>query len=1356
MAYTTIVSEGDLIPLDLIDAIAHQELPGQRPQDFALSQTLSVTDYAASLWQEVYRDWRSLHDSSSPQANRSLSTQTSSRSAWLEKLFTLFGYNIRPQQPRDQIINGRRFPISHRADPHHDAPPIHIEAYGVDLDGRSRSSKQSYGSPHAIVQEYLNNSEHVWGIVTNGERLRLLRDSSRFSRPTYLEFNLRSMFEEQKFSEFILLFRHLHRSRLPKTIEDAQDCWLEYYHRHAIEQGGRVRERLRQGVEQALLELGNGFVKDAHLHKTELYRKLTEQRLSAHDFYRQLLKLIYRLLFLMVAEERNAIVAQEFDRNDPDFDRVLLSYRLPPANERLKIYYEYYSMRRLRFLAERPSLVRETYYDLWRGLLNSFAQFKLGNDLETSLGLAPLNGELFNDEAIKDLENAQINNRHLLAAIRALSYYYDPQSESQRRVNYAAIDVEELGSIYESLLDYRPLVDIFASGQAQFRLVYGTDRKSTGSYYTSPELVKELIKSALDPLIAERLAPNGRPLSFKEQEQVLLNLRVLDPACGSGHLLLAAARRIAHELAKVRNAGDLPTPELYRRAVRDVIQKCIFGVDINPLSVDLCKLALWIEGHAKGMPLDFLDANIKRGNSLVGAWADLIEAGIPDEAYKPLTGDDKTVATSLRKQNKQARELWQKQGLIQLGIGTSSVTSEQKALRQALEDFERIDTSTVTGVLQKSQAYNKLRLKLSPDFNRFNLWTAAFFLSFDRETIDAVPISSDLNQELERPELTYKQVFAKLLADQLAFFHWELEFPQVFERDGERKHGFDLILANPPWERIKLQEQEHFIDVPEIARASNKAERDRMIAAWRQGTPQQRARIAQFERAKQLAESESRFVRVSRRFPLSAVGDVNTYALFAELVRDLLAPDGRAGIIVPTGIATDDSTKALFADFNAKRQLASLYDFENREKIFTDVDGRFKFSLLTLAREVEQTQFSFFITKTAQLHDPERRFSLSAEEIALINPNTRTAPVFRSRADAELTKKIYRKVPVLLREAAAGQPEINPWGVSFMRMFDMANDSHLFLDQPQADALPLYEAKMLHQYSHRWASYRGKTVEDLSLAELEDPYCSVTPRYWLLKEQIERRLIERGWHNQWLLAFRDIARATDERTAIFSLLPRTAVGHTSPLFCVKNSSTRQVCALLATFNSLPLDFIVRQKVGGTHLTYSYLQQFPILPPEAFATSDLLFIVPRVFELVYSAYDLQGFAQDLWNEADPYMRQVLIAQRRANHNATAQHASAEITEQVAALDPSQRQAPPPFIWHEERRALLRAELDTYIAHLYGLSRDDLRYILDPHDLYGPNYPSETFRVLKEKELRLYGEYRTRRLVLQAWDTLFEAD
>ncbi|MBP1469018.1 hypothetical protein EYB53_025135 [Candidatus Chloroploca sp. M-50] len=900
---------------------------------------------------------------------------------------------------------------------------------------------------------------------------------------------------------------------------------------------------------------------------------------------------------------------------------------------------------------------------------------------------------------------------------------------------------------------------------------------------------------------------------MQQKEAALLSIRVVDPACGSGAFLLAAARRLGRELARVRAGEDQPSPAQFRRAVRDVIRRCIFGVDLNPLAVDLCKLSLWIEGHAAGLPLSFLDHHIRHGNSLVGATRELVAQGLPDDAYKPVTGDDKATASSFRKRNKQERELHLKQGLVQQDLFAATAAAEA-SLAEALRALDEAADDSVSAVRTRAARYAALRRQAYAERAKFDLWTAAFFQPLTPENARYVPTSKDL---IDFDPAGEKTLMAAPIAEEVGFFHWELEFPQVFDLEGKGEkakgkgekakgkgeddadaalvplafglwpsHGFDVVLGNPPWERIKLQEQEHFVDVPAIREAANKAARDKAITAWRNGDERQRARIALFDVAKQRAEAESRFVRVSGRFPLTAVGDVNTYALFAEHFRTLLAPTGRAGIIVPTGIATDDSTKAFFGDLVKQHQLINCYDFENREAIFPGVHRSYKFALLTMGTTSAPTRFLFFATNVNHLADPQRSFLLTPEEIRLINPNTRTAPVFRTNQDAELTKKIYRRAPVLVderqRAKGKGQKEEdsgNPWGVRFMAMFHMANDSHLFQTAPGDGLVPLYEAKLLHQFTHRWATYasvpqrHGGTEQgahDLSPAELADPTVSITPRYWVPTNAVAERLAGR-WERGWLLGFRNVVRNTDERTAIFSVLPLVAVGHSAPLMFFDNkvSSTTLSC-LVAIFNSLPFDYIVRQKVGGVNFTFGYINQLPVLPPSAFSPADIAYIVPRVVELVYTAWDIKAFAEDVWEEVKRQKEKGKSEEERA-------WAEGLLHELVYRNVACNRDAPldrfpmppgisadgsvdfsllpstfclPPYRWNDERRAQARAELDARIAKLYGLTRDELRYILDPHDVYGPDFPGETFRVLKEKETKLYGEYRTRRLVLEAWD------
>ncbi len=1398
MPYTTIMTEGGLIPADVLDAIAREEIVGQRPEDFGLERSRNLSDRISAAWQAVRGQW-ALFQSYLADLDEGETATRETREQWVIPLLRALGYQ--PTRNRAAyVVEGRAYAISHRADESEDSPPVHIESIRNSLDARPPSGRPRL-SPHALVQEYLNATEQLWGIVTNGERLRLLRDSARFTRPAYVEFDLRAMLEGEKFSEFAIFYRLLHRSRLPsgspqrhkERSEDAQparpeDCLLERYYQLALEAGGRVRERLRDGVEGALKRLGNGLL--AHPANRELREKLVTGRLSALDYYRQLLRLVYRLLFLMVAEERGLIAAEEIHPRgtesqrpaEEDIETLLRRATVADADTALTIYYDHYSIGRLRRLAEASGAGRGPFGDLWLGLLTTFRLFE-GSDEQAPrrLGLAPLDGDLFGEAACADLTaNTRLRNADLLAAIRNLSLYRDQESKSLRRVNYGALDVEELGSVYESLLDYRPVMNVSA---VSFDLVPGTERKTTGSYYTRPELVQELIKSALEPVIRERLDALQRRRDPEMQqasaalrlraakEAALLSIRVCDPACGSGHFLLAAARRIGRELAKVRAGEDQPSPTQFRRAVRDVIRHCIFGVDLNPLAVDLCKLALWIEGHCAGMPLTFLDHHIKRGNSLIGATHALVAAGIPDEAYRPVTGDDKATASRIRKRNRQERDLALKQGLVQ-GELFSAADSAALDLAAALRDLDAASDDSVAAVRARAARYAALRRQAHAERAKFDLWTAAFFQPLTPANARYVPTTRDL---LDFNPTGEKAFMAAPLADEIGFFHWELEFPQVFHHRGPEAErpdaavvntpGFDVVLGNPPWERIKLQEQEHFVDVPDIARAANKAARERIINEWRtKGDERQRARIAQFDAAKHRAEAESRFARAAGRFPLTAVGDVNTYALFAELARALLAPNGRAGIIVPTGIATDDSTRAFFGDLVAQRRLISLYDFENREAIFPGVHRSYKFSLLTIGTTNAPPRFLFFATNPSQLADPQRAFTLTPDEIRLINPNTRTAPVFRTVHDAELTKKIYRRAPVLVDERAPqrhSDPAAgNPWGVSFLRMFDMSNDSHLFRSTPGEGLLPLYEAKLLHQFTHRWASYGsapqrhsgaeedGPAARELTAAELADPTTTVTPRYWVPAAEVDARLAGR-WERGWLLGFRDITNATNERTAIFSLLPRVGVGNKVPLLFPRATAT-QIACLLATLDSLTFDYVTRQKMGGTTLNFFIVYQLPVLPPAAFSPADIAYIVPRVLELVYTAWDITAFAADVWAEADEALRALIVERRMANYRDTEAQSSAEITTLCLRAAVVNSDPPPPFIWHDERRARIRAELDARIARLYGLTRDELRYILDPADVCGADFPGETFRVLKEKEIRQFGEYRTRRLVLAAWD------
>ncbi|WP_414756202.1 Eco57I restriction-modification methylase domain-containing protein [Anabaena sp. CCY 9910] len=1285
---TAIQIEGNLLAPDMTAQLLESGFKGQAAEDFGLAKTDKLADEIANAWGDAKAYWaafqRALERLESEDSGTSIT-----REMWTVPLLRSLGYTP-VYTAKAELVDGQTYAISHRADVGDNKPPIHIVGCRLEIDKRPPSGTPRL-SPHALVQEYLNKTEHLWAIATNGFRWRLLRDSSLMTRLTYIEFDLEQILKGENFAEFGLFYRLFHRSRLPEGMDDADKCLLEYYHQEARQQGGRVRDRLRDGVEKALIQLGNGFLQ--HPANEHLRQKFADGSLKDIDYYRQLLRLIYRLLFLMVAESRNLLLIGD-------------------DLEKARIYREYYSIERLRELAERPHWRREGFQDLWQGLRVTFLLFD-ENWRGEVLGLSPLNGDLFGSTTLPALDDCAIDNYDLLVALRHLSLYQD--KAQLRRVNYEYLDVEELGSVYESLLDFHPQV-VPKGGIYQFALVFGSDRKTTGSYYTPPQLVHQLIKTALEPVIEDKLAqarsqtstPSNPDELKRNLEQGLLSLKICDPACGSGHFLLAAARRVGKELAKVRTGEAEPGSEPLKLAVRDVIQNCIYGVDLNPLAVDLCKVALWIEGFPGKLPLSFLDHRIKCGNSLVGVLdINCLEEGIPDEAYKAVTGDDKQLATQLKKRNKKERE-----NKGQLSI-YENLETKRTHYAESLRELGNIAELSPQQVREKQARYQQSRKDSEwlEDYSACNLWTGAFFMPLLIENLDLLPSTETLTQLL-RGNLPNQRILdtANKLAEEKYFFHWCIEFPEVFEQG-----GFDCVLGNPPWERIKLQEREFFTSrSANIADAQNKATRDKLIKELKKTNPE----LAQaFEYAKHDAEAQSKFIREAGRFPLTAVGDINTYSVFAETTRKLISINGRVGIIVPTGIATDDTCKQFFSDLIQKQNLSKLYDFENRDYLFTDIYYRVRFCLLVLSGYcTEKTSFAFLLTQVKQLENQKRIFNLSPEDIKLINPNTLTCPIFRTNQDAELTKKIYQNVPVLENEKIG----INPWNISFTRMFDMANDSGLFKNYPEKDLVPLYEAKMFHQFDHRFGYYTQEMVEreqnsfkaipNPTIEQKRDPNYTLNARYWVNRSEVENKLAGK-WNKQWLLGWRDITSATNEITVIASLLPICACGDTVLLMIPKVDNNKLISCLMANLNTIIFDFVARQKVGGNHLKFFTMRQLPILSPETYTETNIQFISTRVLELVYTAWDMQPFAKDMGYDGEP------------------------------------------FIWNPNRRALLRAELDAYYAKLYGLTRDELRYILDPADVYGEDFPSETFRVLKNNEIKQFGEYRTQRLVLEAWNKMF---
>jgi hypothetical protein len=1295
--FPTIRTEGGLLPSDLLSLVAAGSLPGMSPEvDYHLAPREKLNEAISRSWNRLLAAWGSFTIARTKLVPGDLAT-TETREKWLLPLFVELGYGRLPPT-RAVELDGRNYPISHEWG----VVPIHLVGAGVELDQRAHGvAGAARMSPHGLVQELLNSSsERLWGMVSNGRTLRVLRDSAAITRQAFLEFDLEEMMDGEVYSDFVVLWLVAHQSRVEG--ERPETCWLEKWSQHAIEQGTRALNHLREGVEAAITSLGRGFL--VHPENGALRGALITGSLDRQSYYRQLLRLVYRLIFLMVAEERDILHA-------PD----------TPVMAR-KTYADHYSVAHLRRLAERRR--GSAHSDLYEGL--NLVMNALGREGGLQpLGLPPLGSFLWRSEAIQDLASCRLRNRDLLEAVTALAF--TTEGRVRRAVDYRNLGSEELGSVYESLLELHPDLNVEA---AAFSLTTasGHERKLTGSYYTPSSLIASLLDTALEPVLAQAaMAPDA--------EAAIIALKVVDPACGSGHFLIAAAHRIAKKLAAIRTGDAEAAPEAVRHALRDVIGHCIYGVDMNDMAVELCKVSLWMEALEPGRPLSFLDHRIVLGNSLLGTTPALLRNGIPDDAFKPIEGDDPAIARSWRRRNREEAA-----GQVLLALDSELVVTKH-AGRLAAE-LEALPDDSLAAVIVKENRYAEFSASTELEHARLaaDTWCAAFVAPKVR---GAPEITEDLRHRLlNNPDDTASssgRAAVRSLAAEYRFMHWHLAFPNVFSVPSEGaatenltagwSGGFDLVLGNPPWDRVKLQDQEWF------------AERDREIAGLTGARRKKRvselitrdpALHAAYLAAARRSEGISHLLRDSGRFPLCGHGDVNTYTVFAELMRSLVSPTGRAGIVVPTGIATDDTTKEFFADLVETRSLATLYDFENAAPIFPGVHRSYKFCLLTMSgsgsRIEEGAEFVFFARAVPDLADLNRRFRLTAEELRLLNPNTRTCPTFRTRRDAEIVKAVYTTTPVLLDHSRGSS-----WGAVLTRMFDMTNDSALFLTRDQLEgsnwrldgnvfrrgddlSLPLYEGKMLDLFDHRAAHVvisetaivrQGQSVE-LSSTEHTDPKALPIPRYWIEARHVAEKVGHRTSPHA-LLAIRKVTSPTNERTVIGTLLPVSGVGDSAQVLFAAQGDARAYVFLAACMSSFVLDFVARAKLGGINLNFFIIEQLPVLTsgasnrpaPWDVKSSVQEWFVPRLAELYCTAVDMCPLAEELGFGGAP------------------------------------------FRWDDSRRQLIRAEVDAAFFHLYGLTHDEAHYAMD------------TFPIIRRKDEQAYGEYRTQRLILERYDAMAES-
>ena len=1199
--------------------------------------------------------------------------------------------------------------------------------FGLPLDARDSDDRVQSGTPHGQLLRYLSTADIEsdgnirWGILTNGRLWRLYDHRSRPRASGYYEADLQAILAEDDddaLRTFFLLFRRDAFTLRPGSTA----TFLE----SAIAEGRRYEEQIAQDLSGVVFE--RVF--------PDLVQALADASGEELDKVRQAaLVFLYRLLFVLYAEDRGLLPV-----NDVRYDDYGLRKRVRDDIAGRMADQDTYSS------------VASNYYDRLMTL------FKLIDKGDPSIGLPPYNGGLFASDAAPLLETVRLPDSKVAPIIYGLSHSprvrrggfdtSDPRA-GRRFVNYRDMSVQQLGSIYERLLEREP-----ARGDAGRITIRPNPyaRKDSGSFYTPQELVDLIVDHTLKPLVEERLqafeeksrqlASERRPKPDRHAEllpfdpaEAVLDLKVLDPAMGSGHFLVTAVDFLSDYVADLieyvpavpewldeyasplvdrvaairrdilRRAREsewvIDEAQLTDQAIirRMVLKRCIYGVDKNPLTVELAKVSLWLHSFTVGAPLSFLDHHLRCGDSLIG----------------------------LRVAD--ATEDLQRLG----GLFASSAIAGAEAATHGMQRIEEMSDADVSEVRESAALFRGVEdttadLRRLLDFLCGMRWLTAGMKTKERNTFwapvtealghepagafallsqgpDAMRSATAGDPEPSRSVFEQRWSAARCIADRESFLHWEVAFPGVWRRwqDARPEGGFDAVIGNPPWDRIKLQEVEWFATrAPALALAPTAAARRTAIRQLRErGEPL----AADFDAAKARADNLGQLVRASGHYPLLGGGDINLYSLFVERAMSLVKPDGFVGLLTPSGIYADKTAANFFKSVSTSGRVAGLFDFENRKIFFKDVHASFKFCALVFVgeeRRFEQTKCAFFLHDTRTIKDPDRGFTLAPADFARVNPNTGTAPVFRTRRDADITRRIYERHPVLVDRSGGG--ERRAWPVRYHTMFHMANASHLFRTAAQLDKdgfypvqgnrwkkgeelyLSLYEGKMVQTFDHRAASAvvnpsnlkRPSQTRETTGTEHADPVWLPNPRFWVPAREVERSMPPT---HGWTIAYRRVSISTNARTVISSIAPNTGFGDSVFLLMPEAGfSALNAASLVANLNSFSLDYVTRQKMHGINLSWFLLEQLPVIAPGDYDrqfgnTTARELVRDHVLRLTYTSHDMAPFARDLGHVED-----------------------------------SARRAGPPFTWDEEERRHLRARLDALYFHLYGLDREDAGYVL----------------------------------------------
>ena len=1120
----------------------------------------------------------------------------------------------------------------------------------------------------------------------------------------------------------------------------------------------RVKEPLLEQVDNVLRFICNGFIADtrhAGVHYTEDERR---------EVFESSVKLLYRCLFLFYAESRNRL---------PSEDRHAAIYAPHSINALCR------EARKFRW-NERTDTIG---YDLWqqlKGLVQAV------NEGDASYGVMGYNGGLFDDEQERFLGQHRLRNDFLAPALYWLAFV-DPGSgepDTEYPIPYADLEIRHLGEMYEAILEYKVrLADtdyirrrtkkgsqtIPSAGQkpqdGDVRIKAGDiffgetalERKQSGSYYTPESLVRFLVgKAVIAPLRAkwesgyrdrfnaylkqtregyDDAARRGALRSAEELvtqfvQKEVLTYKVCDLAMGSGHFLVAAANLMAdfvvELLAGIEPLSGVPSgntgaPNHWRRLIT---RYCLYGADLNPLAVNLAKLGLWLNCFARDHKLTFLDHHLRCGNTLIGLRDFAALRAIPERRKD--TGRDRKEAESAQEELPLYLDRDLKSRLASAGSAIAAI------LGMAEDDTDK-----------QREAFDEASQELQTAFAAIADLHTAYLMDGCLRPLVYVELLSHFARGGGDDELSgdLKDAWQRVrrLRKRHHFFHWPLEFPDVF--GGGSGQGFSATVGNPPWDIVKPNTLEFFTEFDADFRSYKK---DAAIeAADRLKTnPAIKERWEEYE--KLFVEQSDYFTEPSAVATLGK-GDINTYKLFLNQFFQLLRPAGRMGIVVPSGLYSDPGCQPLRELFFRNSSIQIIFGFENRwPVVFPAVDNRFKFVVFVTERGGATTKFGAAFMQ----HGPARlpaievnAFVLDASDIEAASEGTLAISEANDVAGMVVAGKM-RTFPNL----ASG------WRLSVARLIDKTNDIELFAP-PSETTVPVFEDAQVWFFDCEFAPIEINVPASKAKRYSDDKLVSASRKRGFLEcKPTDTFRPEKSWWEEPRLVFREVAAATNERTCICAMLPPRCL-HTyslrsierffltgsrpSQITIVEKWTFPQLLAFLAAFNSLTFDYVVRLK-GTNHLSTAYAEM--PLPKEVHSAAYLWPLVARALRLTCTTKEFSN----LWAEIFPRIPKAAFSGPASSYGPAHELELRErLAESVGDLTATWTPACGMHDRTPERRdtgdrAQTRAEIDALVAHLYGLTKTEFAYILD------------TFPGMRNKEMKAFGEYQSRRKTLEEYD------